>query len=125
MNFSLSPDQETFVEVARTFARERVAPRAAAIDESGAYPIDLVREAAALGLAAPTIDPAWGGGGRDHVSYALAIEAVAAASATLAVILTINNSLVAELLQQYGTDAQKKRWLGALASGAGIGAFAL
>jgi butyryl-CoA dehydrogenase len=125
MNFSLSPDQEAFVAAARAFARERVAPRAAAIDESGAFPRDLVNEAAALGLAAATIDSAWGGAGRDYVATALAIEAVATASATLAVILTINNSLVAEPIQQYGTETQKRHWLPALTSGRSVGAFAL
>lgn len=125
MDFSLSPEQQSFLAAVRTFARERVAPAAAGIDAAGVFPAALVREAAALGLAGVTISPDHGGAGRDYVTYALAMEAVAHASATLSVILTVNNSLVAELLEASGTDAQKARWLKPLATGASIGAFAL
>ena len=125
MDFSLSPEQETFLASVRAFARERVAPAAAHIDESGDYPRELVTEAAALGLMGVTIPAESGGAGRDYVSYALAVEAVALASATLSVILTVNNSLVAEPLREFGTDAQKDQWLARLASGRAIGSFAL
>ena len=125
MDFSLSPEQETFLASVRAFARERVAPAAAHIDESGDYPRELVTEAARLGLMGVTIPTESGGAGRDYVSYALAVEAVALASATLSVILTVNNSLVAEPLREYGTDAQKDQWLARLASGRAIGSFAL
>jgi butyryl-CoA dehydrogenase len=125
MDFSLSPEQEAFLAKVRAFARERVAPAAAQIDESGGYPRELVTAAAALGLMGVTIPEASGGAGRDYVSYALAVEAVALASATLSVILTVNNSLVAEPLREFGTDAQKDQWLARLASGRAIGSFAL
>ena len=125
MDFSLSADQEAFVARARTFARERVQPAAAHIDEAGEYPRALVAEAAALGLMGVNIPASFGGAGRDYVSYALAMEAVSQASATLAVILSVNNSLVAEPLLEHGTDAQRTEWLGPLASGKRIGAFAL
>ena len=99
MDFSLSPEQQSFLASVKTFARDRVAPAAAGIDAAGVFPSALVREAADLGLAGVTIATAHGGGGRDYVTYALAMEAVAHASATLAVILTVNNSLVAELIE--------------------------
>ena len=117
--------QTAYREHVARFARERVAPRAAAIDESGEYPRDLVREMAGLGLMAVTLDERWGGGGRDYVSYALALEELARASSVLAVIATVNNSLVAEPLAQFGSDVQKQTWLRRLASGESIGAFAL
>jgi butyryl-CoA dehydrogenase len=72
-----------------------------------------------------TIPRAHGGAGRDYVSYALAIEALAQASAVVAVIAAVNNSLVAEPIAASGTDAQKARWLRRLASGEALGAFAL
>ncbi len=118
-------DQIVFRDSAATFARDRVAPRAPTIDESDQFPGDLVREAGALGLMGVTIPASWGGGGRDYVSYAMAIEAVAQASATLAVILAVNNSLVAEVVASFGTDEQKAQWLSALATGGALGAFAL
>jgi alkylation response protein AidB-like acyl-CoA dehydrogenase len=125
VNFALTAEQEAFVAEARAFAHDRVAPRAAAIDAEAAFPRDLVREAAALGLLGVTISRAHGGAGRDYVSYAGAIEAIGAASATLAVILSVNNSLVAEPLAEFGTPAQQDQWLGRLATGQAIGAFAL
>lgn len=125
MDFSLSSDQEAYVAAVRAFARDRVAPRAAEIDATALYPRDLVTEAARLGLMGVTIPREQGGAGRDYVTYAAAVEEVARASATLAVILTVNNSLVAEPIRQFGTDEQREAWLARLASGQAIGAFAL
>ncbi len=125
MEFSVSPEQQEFVDRVRAFARDRVAPEAAAIDESGAYPRALVAEAAAMGLMGVTIPAADGGLGRDYATYAAAIEVVGAASATLAVILSVNNSLVAEVIAESGTAAQRETWLRKLATGAAVGAFAL
>src|SRR6185436_10063565 len=99
--------------------------RAAAIDETGDYPVDVMRAAGERGLCGVTIPKAWGGGGRDYVSYAIAIEAVARASATVAAALTVTNSLVAELVAYAGRGPQKEQWLRPLATGAAIGAFAL
>ena len=125
MNLELSPGQRTFVEEVERFASARVAPRAAGIDERNTFPADLVAEAAALGLMGVTIPEAWGGAGRDYVSYALAVEALSRASAVLAVVAAVNNSLVAEPLAEFGTDPQKEAWLRGLASGKILGAFAL
>jgi butyryl-CoA dehydrogenase len=125
MILELTAEQESFQQSVEQFAREVVAPRAAAIDESGAFPVDVLRAAAGRGLLGVTIPAAWGGGGRDYVSYALAIEAIARASATVAVSLSVTNSLVAELIAHAGRAPQKERWLRALASGQAIGAFAL
>jgi butyryl-CoA dehydrogenase len=125
MKLELSEQQKAFQEAVQAFARERVAPQAAAIDESGAFPRDLVREAAALGLMGMTISSEWGGAGRDYISYALAVEALASASAVVAVIASVNNSLVLEPIARFGSDAQKDTWLRRLASGEALGAFAL
>jgi butyryl-CoA dehydrogenase len=118
-------EQREFQQVADRFARERVEPQAAHIDETGEYPSDLVRQAGDLGLLGVTIGREWGGAGRDYVAYALALEAVARASATVAVIAAVNNSLVAEPLAKFGTDEQKHAWLSPLATGRSVGAFAL
>jgi butyryl-CoA dehydrogenase len=66
-----------------------------------------------------------GGAGRDYISYALAVEEVAHASATLAVILAVNNSLVAEVIARFGAASQRAAWLRRLATGEAVGAFAL
>ena len=125
MFFELTAEQEAFKRSIEQFAREVVAPRAAAIDESGEFPTDVMRAAAARGLLGVTIPNPLGGAGRDYVSYALAVEAIARASATVAVSLSVTNSLVAELVAHAGSVRQRDRWLRRLAGGEAIGAFAL
>jgi alkylation response protein AidB-like acyl-CoA dehydrogenase len=118
MRLELTDDQEAFRDTVRRFANQAVRPRAAQIDADDQFPRDLVLEAGARGLMGVTIPV---DAGRDYVSYALAIEAIATASATLAV----NNSLVAEVVAQFGTTAQRATWLRRLATGQTVGAFAL
>ena len=125
MILEFTAKQQAYQQRIEQFAAERVAPRAAAIDEQGAFPMDLVREAAALGLMGVTIPKDWGGAGLDYVSYAAALEALASASAVIAVIAAVNNSLVAEPIARFGSDGQKETWLRRLASGDALGAFAL
>jgi butyryl-CoA dehydrogenase len=125
MILELTPEQEAFKAQAERFAREIVAQRAAGIDKSGEFPTDVMHAAASEGLLGVTIPKAWGGAGRDYVSYALAIEAIAKASATVAVSLSVSNSLVAELIAHAGRDGQRERWLRKLAGGEALGAFAL
>lgn len=125
MDFSLTGEQEMFAAVAARFAAERVAPEAARIDGEGAFPRALVGEAAKLGFCGATIARDWRGAGQSYLAYALALEEVARASATVAVILAVNNSLVAEPIAEFGSDAQKELWLGRLAVGEALGAFAL
>src|SRR5580765_7310944 len=125
MILELTDDQKAFQSTAEKFAREIVAQRAAGIDKSGEVPSDVITAAAGYGLLGVTIPKAWGGAGRDYVSYALAIEAIAKASATVAVSLSVTNSLVAELIAHAGRAQQKELWLRRLARGEAIGAFAL
>src|SRR5712691_8141428 len=125
MILELTDDQKAFQATAQRFAREIVAQRAAGIDKSGEFPADVLHAAAAHGLLGVTIPTALGGAGRDYVTYALAIEAIARASATVAVALSVNNSLVAELIAHAGRGPQRERWLRTLTSGEAVGAFAL
>ena len=125
MRLELTDEQRAFRASVREFAAAEVAPRAADIDTTNQFPRELVRKACARGLMGVTISTADGGDGRDYVSYALAIEEIARASATLAVILAVNNSLVAELVAHFGSPNQRDRWLRQLASGQALGAFAL
>src|SRR5712664_2079220 len=117
MVLELTPEQLSFKETAQRFAREIVAQRAAGIDKSGEFPADVLHAAAAHGLLGVTIPTAWGGAGRDYVSYALAIEASAKASATVAVSLSVTNSLVAEVIAHAELDQQREQWLRKLARG--------
>jgi alkylation response protein AidB-like acyl-CoA dehydrogenase len=125
MILELTDPQKAFQQRIAAFAAEHVTPQAAAIDEDGHFPKDIVQAMAREGLMGVTIPTAWGGAGLDYVSYAVAIEELARASAVIAVIAAVNNSLVAEPIQKFGTDPQKQAWLERLASGKALGAFAL
>ena len=125
MRLELTAEQAEFQQQIEAFARDVVAFRAAGIDRSGEFPADVIHAAAQHGLCGVTIPKQWGGAGRDYVSYALAIEAIARASATVAVALSVTNSLVAEVIAYAGRDQQRERWLRPLARGEAVGAFAL
>jgi butyryl-CoA dehydrogenase len=125
MDFRLTDEQRDVRDEADRFAREVVGPRAAEIDETGDFPRAIVAEAARRGYLGLLVGRGAGGRGVSHMAYALAVEAVARASATVSVILAVHNSLVGHTIQSAGSDAQRGRWLGPLASGAALGAFAL
>src|SRR5687768_2687461 len=125
MDLDLTEAQRSFHEQVGRFAAERVSPLAGEIDETAEFPRELVGAAAALGTMGVTIPREWGGLGLDYSTYALTIETLAKASAVIAVIAAVNNSLVAEPIAQFGSDAQKDAWLRSLASGGSLGAFAL
>ena len=125
MHLDFTSEQTAFQQEIAAFSAARIAPAAAAIDESNRFPADLIRELASRGLLGVTIAREWGGEGRDYVSYALALEALARGSAVVSVIASVNNSLVAEPIARFGTEAQKQTWLRRLATGEAIGAFAL
>jgi alkylation response protein AidB-like acyl-CoA dehydrogenase len=125
MNLELTDTQKAWQQKVTDFAEQYVAPQAGGIDEAGEFPRALMADAAKLGLMGVNIPKEQGGAGMDYVSYALAMEALARASAVVAVIASVNNSLVAEPLAQFGTDAQKQAWLKRLATGEAVGAFAL
>jgi butyryl-CoA dehydrogenase len=125
MLLELDAAQQTFAAKVRAFADSEVAPIAAQIDDSDEFPREVVRRCGELGLMGVTIPSSWGGAGQDYVAYSVALESLARASATVAVILAVHNSLVAEAILEFGSDEQKQRWLRPLASGAAIGAFAL
>jgi butyryl-CoA dehydrogenase len=125
MHLELTAEQERVRHAADECARTWVVPEAAAIDETGTYPFDLVGRLAADGWLGMTVPRDAGGLGLDHVSAALAIEAFGRASATVSVILVVTNALVAEVLLHFGTTRQRERWLRRVATGEALGVFAL
>jgi len=121
----LTAEQEMIRDSLRSFVRERIAPFAAAWDREHAFPRAAVKEMAGLGLMGMLVPEEWGGSGSDYVSFALAIEEIAAGDGACSTILSVNNSLVCGILLKYGSDRQKERFLRALARGEWLGAFAL
>jgi butyryl-CoA dehydrogenase len=125
MNFTPSDEQLAVQKLAREFAQHEVLPRAAAIDKEHRHPAELVKRMAELGFLGIAIPEAEGGAGFDHVSYALALEEIARACASTAVIMSVNNSLVCDPIHRFGTADQKRQWLARLARGELLGCFAL
>ncbi|MEZ4363459.1 MAG: acyl-CoA dehydrogenase [Kofleriaceae bacterium] len=125
MNFELSEDQELVQKMARDFATAEVLPKAAEIDREHRHPAELVARMAELGLLGIAIPESHGGSGFDHVAYALAMEEIARACASTAVIMSVNNSLACDPILRYGTEAQHREFLQPLASGKKLGCFAL
>ncbi|MBZ9712026.1 acyl-CoA dehydrogenase [Deinococcus multiflagellatus] len=125
MTFALSDDQRLIVQHVRDYARAELAPKAAEYDRSGEYPREQLRGLAELGLLGATVPERWGGAGLDSVTYALCLEEIAAADASVAVIVSVQNGLPEQMILRYGTDEQKARYLQPLASGEHIGAFCL
>ncbi|MFC3718524.1 acyl-CoA dehydrogenase [Deinococcus metalli] len=125
MAFALSGDQRLIVQHVRDYARAEIAPHAAAFDRSGEFPRDQLRGLAELGLLGATVPERWGGAGLDSVTYALCLEEIAAADASVAVIVSVQNGLPEQMILRYGTDAQREAYLRPLAEGQHLGAFCL
>ncbi len=125
MRIELSDEQQMIRELARDFAEKEVKPIAAQLDREARFPHETVKRMGELGLMGIAIPEKYGGGGADTVSYALAVEEIARACASHAVIMSVNNSLVADPIHQFGSEEQKERFLVPLASGRGLGCFAL
>ena len=96
MVFELTEEQRMIQEMARNVAQKEVLPKAAELDETGRFPGDLVRQMAELGLMGITVPEEYGGAGMDNICYAIAIEEIARACASTAVILSVNNSLACD-----------------------------
>ncbi|MGF1549824.1 MAG: acyl-CoA dehydrogenase family protein, partial [Sphingomonadaceae bacterium] len=115
MDFSLSEEQEAFVATAAEFAAERMAPFAADWDRDDTFPVDVLRDAAALGFAAMVVSPERGGSGLTRLDAALVFEALAAACPSTAAYLSIHN-MVATMIDRFGADTQKDADLPSLAA---------
>jgi short/branched chain acyl-CoA dehydrogenase len=125
VNFDLSDEQRQIRHTVRDFARDEIAPRAAAYDESGEFPYDLVAGMARLGLFALPFDERVGGAGGDFLSYCLALEEIARADAAVAITLEAAVSLGISPIVSFGTPEQQQRWLPRLLSGERLWAFGL
>ncbi|HYB44227.1 MAG TPA: acyl-CoA dehydrogenase family protein, partial [Candidatus Methylomirabilis sp.] len=125
MNVDLTNEQRMIQAVAREFAEKEVRPIAAAIDAEARFPRETVRRMGELGLMGIAVPEDEGGSGGDTVGCVLALEEVARACASHAVIMSVNNSLYCDPVHSHGTVAQKERFLTPYASGRRLGCFSL
>src|SRR2546426_3422153 len=125
MKFDLTEEQQLIQATVREFADSQIRPIAAEIDREARFPHETVKGMGELGLMGMVIPEQWGGSGAGAVSYVVALEEIAKACASHAVIMSVNNSLYGEPVYRYGTDAQRERYLRPVASGHAHGCFAL
>ena len=111
-------------EAVRRFAAEQLAPNAARWEREKAFPREGLKGLAGMGLYGITIPEKWGGAALDYTAMAIACEEISAGHCASGTIVAVNN-LVAGILNGYGNDAQKERWLKPLAKGEMLGAFCL
>ncbi len=113
------------IEMAARFADERLIPGAAAREKAGRIEPEIIEELGALGFLGATTSTDWGGSGLDAVTYAGLLEEIARGDGSVGTLLSVHNSPTCVLLERFGTDAQRDRWLRPLATGPAVGSFAL
>ncbi len=110
VRFDLNDDERALAELARAFARERMAPEAGRWDAENLFPVDVLREAAALGFGGLFVEERWGGSALSRLAGTVLFEELAAACPSTAAYISIHN-MVAWMIDRFGTDAQKAAWL--------------
>ena len=125
MNFDLTQEHELIKKNAKEFADKELLPGVLERDENKIWPKEQIKKMAEMGFMGMMVNPKWGGSGMDPISYAIAMEEISRVDASAAVVMSVNNSLVCALIEKYGDDFQKDKYLKSLASGEKIGAFSL
>jgi len=125
MDFQLNEEQLMIRQAARDFARNELLPGVIERDEKQKFPAEQIKKLGELGFLGMMVDPKYGGGGLDTISYVLAMEEISKIDASASVVMSVNNSLVCWGLEKYGNEEQKQKYLTPLAKGEIIGAFCL
>jgi alkylation response protein AidB-like acyl-CoA dehydrogenase len=125
MNFLLTEEQLAVQEAARDFAQSELLPGVIERDSEARFPTEQIQKMGSLGFMGMMVDPNYGGGGMDTISYVIAMEELSKIDASASVSMSVNNSLVCWGLEKYGTEEQKQTYLTKLATGEVLGAFCL
>ncbi len=125
MDFGYTEEQLMIQDVARRISQEKIAPSAEHFDRVGEFPLENIRLLGENGLMGIEVPTEYGGAGMDPIAYVLAIIEIAAGDAAHSTIVSVNNSLFCNGILQFGTEAQKQKYVREIAEGKEIGAFAL
>lgn len=125
MNFDLTEEQIAVRDAARDFAQNVLKPGVIERDNLQKFPAEEIKQLGQLGFMGMMVDPKYGGGGMDTLSYTLAMEEISKIDASVSVCMSVNNSLVCWGLEKFGNEEQKQKYLVPLATGEKIGAFCL
>jgi butyryl-CoA dehydrogenase len=125
MDFSLKDDQKLIRDTVRQFMETEVRPLVKELEREEKFPLEIIKKLGEMGCCGMLVPEEWGGPGLDTVSYVLMLEEVARVYTAMSTALGVTNSAVQVPLLQFGTDAQKKKYLKGLASGEILGSFCL
>ncbi|MEI6488303.1 MAG: acyl-CoA dehydrogenase [Bacteroidota bacterium] len=125
MLFNLTEEHLMIQKAARDFANDVLKPGVIERDEHQKFPAEEIKQMGELGFLGMMVDPKYGGGGMDCISYVLAMEEISKVDSSCSVVMSVNNSLVCWGLETFGTEEQKQKYLPRLATGQIIGAFCL
>ncbi|WP_404401982.1 isovaleryl-CoA dehydrogenase [Pelagibacterium halotolerans] len=125
LDFTLGEMADAIRETTARFAADRIAPRAAEIDETNTFPLDLWPEMGALGLHGITVEEEFGGLGLGYLEHCVAMEEVSRASASVGLSYGAHSNLAVNQIRRWGTDEQKRKYLPKLISGEHLGALAM
>jgi acyl-CoA dehydrogenase len=125
MRLEPGPEHRALRDAVREFAQSTVKDHAAEVDRDHRFPTEAIEAAADLHLMGMLVPAEYGGAALDHLAFTIAVEEIASACASTAVIVDVHNSVATEPIVLFGSEEQKRRWLPGLASGEVLGAFAL
>jgi alkylation response protein AidB-like acyl-CoA dehydrogenase len=125
MDFNLTEEQLMIQQAARDFAVAELLPGVIERDDKELFPFEQIKKMGELGFLGMMVDPKYGGGGMDTISYVLAMEEISKVDASASVVMSVNNSLVCWGLEKFGSEEQKQKYLTLLATGEKLGAFCL
>jgi len=125
MDFEFTEEQKMIRQSARDYAQRELIKDVLERDAKAEYPAHHVKALAELGFLGMLVDTKYDGGGMDTISYVLAMEEISKVDSSVAVIMSVNNSLVCYGIEAFGTEDQKEQFLKPLARGEKIGAFLL
>ena len=125
MNFEPTEDQKRIRDAVREFAQTEIAPGVAEREKQGRFPREIIRKLGEMGMLGMMVPEEYGGSGSDALSYIFAIEELAQVCASIAVIVSVSNSVACYPIWKFGSETQKQTILRELASGSALGAYAL
>ena len=125
MDFKLTEEHIMIRDAARDFAKTELLPGVIERDNKQKFPTQQIKMMGEMGFLGMMVDPKYGGGGMDTLSYALVMEEISKIDASASVIMSVNNSLVCYGIEKYATEEQKQKYLTQLATGEKLGAFCL